>query len=104
MNWKLTLDLLVIAAYFAVILGIGIYFSRGNRDVKEFTLGGRSIPWWAVLASILASEISAGTFFGSPGQGYDMRNYTYALMLIGYLLARVVVSAVFVRRVCVCRV
>ncbi len=96
MNWKLTLDLLVIAAYFAVILGIGIYFSRGNRDVKEFTLGGRSIPWWAVLASILASEISAGTFFGSPGQGYDMRNYTYALMLIGYLLARVVVSAVFV--------
>ena len=89
-------DLLIIGTYFAIIIGIGVHFSRRNKNVSEFALGGRSIPWWAVLASILASEISAGTFFGTPGEGFRLRNYTYAQLMIGYLLARVVVSAVFI--------
>lgn len=49
-----------------------------------------------MFASILASEISAGTFFGTPGEGYSLKNYTYAQLLLGYLLARVIVSAVFI--------
>ena len=89
-------DLLVIGIYFAIIVAIGVHFSTRNRDVSEFALGGRSIPWWAVLASILASEISAGTFFGSPGEGFRSRNYTYAQLMVGYLLARLIVSAVFI--------
>lgn len=92
----LFLDLIIIGAYFAIIVMIGVHFSRRNKDVSEFALGGRSIPWWAVLASILASEISAGTFFGTPGEGFRLRNYTYAQLMIGYLLARLVVSAVFI--------
>lgn len=92
----LAFDLLIIGMYFAIIIGIGVHFSRRNKDVSEFALGGRSIPWWAVLASILASEISAGTFFGTPGEGFRLRNYTYAQLMVGYLLARVVVSAVFI--------
>jgi Na+/proline symporter len=93
----IALDLLVIGMYFAIIVAIGVHFSRrGNRNVTDFALGGRSIPWWAVLASILASEISAGTFFGTPGEGFRLRNYTYAQLMVGYLLARVVVSAVFI--------
>ncbi len=91
----ITLDLLIIGLYFAIIVGIGVHFSRRSRNVADFALGGRSIPWWAVLASILASEISAGTFFGTPGEGFRLRNYTYAQLMVGYLLARVVVSAVF---------
>ena len=89
-------DLLVIGIYFAIIVAIGVHFSTRNRNVSEFALGGRSIPWWAVLASILASEISAGTFFGSPGEGFRSRNYTYAQLMVGYLLARLIVSAVFI--------
>lgn len=89
-------DFLVIGIYFAIIVAIGVHFSTRNRDVSEFALGGRSIPWWAVLASILASEISAGTFFGSPGEGFRSRNYTYAQLMVGYLLARLIVSAVFI--------
>ncbi|MES2706311.1 MAG: sodium:solute symporter [Verrucomicrobiota bacterium] len=96
MSWHLGLDLLVIAAYFAAVIGIGIYFSRRNSDVSDFALGGRSIPWWAVLASILAAEISAGTFFGAPGEGFRSRNFTYAQMMAGYLMARVIVSFVFI--------
>jgi Na+/proline symporter len=89
-------DLFVIGVYFAIIVAIGVHFSNRNRNVSEFALGGRSIPWWAVLASILASEISAGTFFGSPGEGFRSRNYTYAQLMVGYLLARLIVSAVFI--------
>ncbi len=89
-------DLIIIGVYFAIIIVIGWHFSRRNKSVADFALGGRSIPWWAVLASILASEISAGTFFGTPGEGFRLRNYTYAQLMVGYLLARVVVSAVFI--------
>ncbi len=96
MSGALGLDLIIVGIYFAIIIGIGWHFSRRNNNVSDFALGGRSIPWWAVLASILASEISAGTFFGAPGDGYAMRNYTYAQLMVGYLLARIVVSAVFI--------
>jgi solute:Na+ symporter, SSS family len=96
MNAKLLADLFVIALYFGAIFWIGLHFSRRNDDLHDFALGGRTIPWWAVLASILAAEISAGTFFGAPGEGYALRNYTYAQLLIGYLAARVVVSFLFI--------
>ena len=76
-------DLLIIGAYFAIIVGIGVHFSRRNKNVAEFALGGRSIPWWAVLASILAAEISAGTFFGTPGEGFRMRNLHLRQLMIG---------------------
>ncbi len=92
----LVLDLVIIGLYFAIIIAIGTHFSRKNKSVSDFALGGRSIPWWAVLASILASEISAGTFFGTPGEGFRLHNYTYAQLMVGYLLARLVVSAVFI--------
>jgi Na+/proline symporter len=94
--WAVALDLIIVGIYFAIIIGIGVHFSRANKSVDDFALGGRSIPWWAVLASILASEISAGTFFGTPGEGFRLRNYTYAQLMVGYLLARLVVSAVFI--------
>lgn len=96
MDFKLIADIAVILAYFGFILWIGLHFSRQKGGMHDFALGGRSIPWWAVLASILAAEISAGTFFGAPGEGFALKNFTYAQLLIGYLMARVVVSAVFI--------
>lgn len=92
----LLIDIVIIVLYFAIIIAIGVHFSRRNKDVSEYALGGRSIPWWAVLASILAAEISAGTFFGAPGEGFRLQNYTYAQLMVGYLLARLVVSGVFI--------
>ncbi|MEO6741392.1 MAG: sodium:solute symporter [Chthoniobacteraceae bacterium] len=96
MTTALLLDAVVIVAYFALVIGIGLWMSRGEKSVEGFALGGRQIAWWAVLASILAAEISAGTFFGAPADGFALRNYTYIQLIIGYLLARVVVSAVFI--------
>ena len=90
-------DTLIVVGYFVVIIGIGLYSSRNQNTLQEYALGGRSIPWWAVLASILAAEISAATFLGAPGEGYELRNYTYAQLAIGTILARVLVSWIFIK-------
>ena len=64
------IDLAVVLGYFALIMGIGLYMGRREDSLHDFALGGRRIPWWAVLASLIAAETSAGTFFGTPGEGY----------------------------------
>jgi SSS family transporter len=96
MSSALLLDAVVLFAYFGLIMWIGLSQRSKSGSMEGFALGDRQIAWWAVLASILAAEISAGTFFGAPGEGYALRNFTYIQLIVGYLLARVVVSAVFI--------
>jgi SSS family transporter len=96
MSGALWLDALVLVVYFALVFGIGLSQRKKSGSLEGFALAGREISWWAVLASILAAEISAGTFFGTPGEGYQLRNYTYVQLIVGYLLARVIVSAFFI--------
>ena len=91
------LDSLVILTYFAVIISIGLYKGRGDKTMEGFAVGDRNIPWWAVLASILAAEVSAATFLGAPGEGYEYRNFFYAQLAIGTILARVLVSIIFIK-------
>jgi SSS family transporter len=97
MNSRLLLDCLVIFGYFFAIIGIGLYKGRGSRDMEGFAVGDRNIPWWAVLASIIAAETSAATFLGAPNEGYALRNFTYAQLAIGTVLARVIVSFIFIK-------
>ena len=87
----------MVALYFAVIIGVGLYKGRNEKSMDGFALGDRQIPWWAVLASILAAEISAATFLGAPGEGYALKNFNYAQLAIGTVLARVIVSYVFIK-------
>ena len=91
-----TADIIVIIAYFAIILGIGLSQRGKSGSVEGFTLGDRQTPWWAVLASIIAAEISAATFLGAPGEGFEKRNWTYVQLSIGTILARIFVSVVFI--------
>jgi SSS family transporter len=91
------LDGLVIFVYFAVIVSIGLYKGRGDKTMRGFAIGDRNIPWWAVLASILAAETSAATFLGAPGEGYEYRNYFYAQLAIGTIIARLLVSIIFIK-------
>lgn len=95
MHWLL--DGGVILAYFVIVIGIGLYMGRGSKTMEGFAVGNRNIPWWAVLASILAAEISAATFLGAPDEGYRFRNFTYAQLAIGTVLARVIVAFVFIK-------
>src|SRR5690242_9330508 len=88
MNGRLAIDCGVLFFYFFVIIFIGLRMGRKEDDLEDFALGGRRIPWWAVLASIIAAETSAGTFFGTPGEGFALRNYTYIQLAFGTIIAR----------------
>ncbi|MCW1913809.1 sodium:solute symporter [Luteolibacter sp. GHJ8] len=91
------LDIAIIVLYLVVIIGIGLYAARGQKTMETYALGNRSMPWWAVLASILASEISAGTFLGTPSEGYAKQNFLYAQLVIGTIIARLVVAGIFIK-------
>ena len=97
MDGRLTIDLGVLLLYFVVIITIGLRMGRKERDLEDFALGRRQIPWWAVLASIIAAETSAGTFFGTPGEGFALRNYTYIQLAFGTIIARILVSYIFIK-------
>lgn len=90
------IDAIVILAYFGIIIGIGLSQRSHSGSVEGFTLGDRQIAWWAVLASILAAEISAATFLGAPEAGYSRQNWSYAQFAIGTVMARVIVSFLFI--------
>src|ERR1700747_745165 len=95
--FALSVDLIVLCLYFFGIVGIGLWAGRRNRTLTDFALGGRAIPWWAVLASIIAAETTASTFFGTPGEGFTFRNYTYLQLALGTILARILVSYIFIK-------
>src|SRR5213082_864018 len=97
MNGKLAIDGAVLLLYFVLIISIGLYMGRKEEDLKDCALGGRRIPWWAVLASLIAAETTAATFFGTPGEGFTFRNYTYLQLAIGTILARILVSYIFIK-------
>ena len=69
-------DWIVIALYLTGTIILGLWVSKKQENLKDFFLGGRSIPWWAALLSMVATEISAATFLGAPEQGY-IRDMTY---------------------------
>ncbi len=63
------LDLAVVAVYFALTLGLGLWLSRGQRSSSDYFLGARNLPAWSVLLSIVATETSALTVISTPGIG-----------------------------------
>lgn len=97
MGSRLLIDTCVLLLYFFGIVAIGLYAGRRNRNLQDFALGSRSIPWWAVLASIVAAETSAATFLGTPAEGFKTRAYFYGQLVIGTILARVIIAYTFIK-------
>src|SRR3954451_20410782 len=93
----LLIDGVIIVVYFALILTIGLRVGRRENTLHDFALGGRRVPWWAVMASIIAAETSAATFLGAPGEGYATRSIAYAQLVIGLILGRVLVGYLFLK-------
>jgi SSS family transporter len=86
------LDLAVIAAYFALTLGLGLWLSRGQHSSSDYFLGARDLPAWSVMLSIVATETSAVTVISTPGIG-ARGDLTFLQLPIGYLLGRLGVAA-----------
>src|SRR5947207_996390 len=93
----LFIDGLIVLVYFAGIISIGLYMGRRENTLHDFALGGRRVPWWAVMCSIIAAETSAATFLGAPGEGYEKRTLGYVQLIIGLIIGRVLVGYFFLR-------
>src|SRR4030095_5424045 len=94
---QLLVDAVIVIAYFAGITAVGLYLGRRDRSLSDFALAGRRVPWWAVMASIIAAETSAATFLGVPGEGYTTKSFAYVQIMLGLILGRVVVGYVFLK-------
>ncbi|MEK7409326.1 MAG: sodium:solute symporter [Acidobacteriota bacterium] len=88
------LDLAVIVAYLVGITWFGARFRHGQKDLKDYFLGGRRAPWWAISLSIVSAETSTLTIIGTPALSFA-GNMGFLQVVFGYLLARIVISVLF---------
>jgi SSS family solute:Na+ symporter len=87
------LDLGVIVVYVVGCTALGAWIGSGATGLRGYFLGERSIPGWAVMISIVATETSAVTFLSVPGIAYH-GDLTYLQLPLGYVLARIVIAVV----------
>jgi len=91
-----SIDLAIILTYLAAVVASGVFFARRQKNTERYFTAGHAVPWWAIAASIVATETSTITFISVPGiawaQGGDFR---FLQLVFGYVIARVIISAVF---------
>lgn len=88
------IDAVIVVCYLIAVVIFGLWIGRGQKDLAGYLLGGRDLPWWAVMGSIVATETSTATFLSVPGlayaQGGDMR---FLQLAAGFVLGRLIVVA-----------
>lgn len=84
------LDLGVIAAYLIGITIFGARFKEKQSSLRDYFLGGRNTPWWAIAFSIVSAETSTLTVIGTPAISFN-GNFGFLQVVFGYLLARIVI-------------
>jgi len=88
-------DYLVIGAYLVAITAFGSWFARYQKTTRDYFLTDRSVPWWAICFTIVATETSTLTFIGIPAQAYT-GNMTFLQLALGYIIGRILVSVLFI--------
>ena len=87
------IDLGVILAYLALITWFGAHFGRSQKSLRDYVLGGRTAPWWAISLSIVSAETSTLTIVGTPALSFA-GNLGFLQVVFGYLLARILISVI----------
>lgn len=91
------LDILVLILYLSGVTYFGLKVAGSQRHTADYFLGGRQIPWWAVLLSVVATETSTLTFISIPAVAYA-GNLSFLQITFGYILGRLMVSLIFLPR------
>jgi solute:Na+ symporter, SSS family len=89
------IDFSILVLYLAGITLFGARFRRGQSGLRDYFLGGRSAPWWALACSIVATETSTLTIIGTPGIAFG-GNLGFLQLVLGYLIARVILCVVLI--------
>src|SRR5215475_2925052 len=88
------IDLTVILVYLLGITWFGARFRRGQKNLRDYFLGGRTAPWWSISLSIVSAETSTLTIVGTPALSFG-GNLGFLQIVFGYLLARICISVLF---------
>jgi SSS family transporter len=88
-------DWIVLAVTLLAIIGYGVYKSGANKNIDQFLMGGRSMPWYMVGLSVMATQASAITFLSAPGQAYS-DGMRFVQFYFGLPLAMIVLCITFV--------
>jgi SSS family transporter len=92
-----TLDLIIIFGYLIGVTLFGMWFAKKQDTTEDYFVGDRSVPWWAIAASIVATETSTITFISVPGIAFAKGgNFQFLQLVFGYMLGRVVISLLFI--------
>jgi solute:Na+ symporter, SSS family len=84
-------DIGVIILYLLGVMAFGLIVSGRQKSTTDYFLGGRRIPWWAVLFSVVATETSTLTFISIPAVAYG-GSLTFLQITLGYIAGRIAVS------------
>jgi len=83
------IDAGIVVVYLLAVLAFGLWIGRGQRSSADYFLGARSLPWWALLLSIVATETSTVTFLSLPGISAARNgNLTFLQITLGYIVGR----------------
>jgi len=88
------IDIIIIILYLLLIALVGARAGGAQLTNRDYFLGGKNVPWWAVSFSIVAAETSSLTFISIPGLAY-LTNLNFLQLTIGYLLARIIIAFLF---------
>ena len=88
-------DFAIIFLYLAGITLFGARFRRGQQNLRDYFLGGRTAPWWALACSIVATETSTLTIIGTPAIAFA-GDLGFLQLVLGYLVARVILCVVLI--------
>jgi SSS family transporter len=89
------LDYAVIAGYLLAITAFGSWFARFQKTTRDYFLNDRSVPWWAICFTIVATETSTLSFIGVPAQAFA-GNMAFLQLALGYVIGRILVSVLFI--------
>ncbi len=91
----MTLDTLIVVVYLAGAVGLGLWLGRNQKSVGDYFLGARSLPGWAVLLSIVATETSTVTFLSVPGLSFNPEggDFRFLQITFGYVVGRLAIVA-----------
>src|SRR5438093_3604014 len=91
------LDLVIIFGYLIGITLFGVWFSGKQKTTEDYFVCDRSVPWWAIAISIVATETSTITFISVPGVAFARGgNFQFLQLVVGYMFGRVMISLLFI--------
>ncbi len=86
-----TIDFVIVILYLIASIGIGMWVGRGVKSTADYFAGAKSLPWWSICISIVATETSALTFLSIPGLAF-IGDFSFLQIALGYIIGRLIIA------------